>query len=141
MQTHETVSSFRKISLGSNRKFGLTFSVLFLLLGVWPLAHGSEKPHLAMLLLGFAFLAAAVIVPGWLSPLNQAWFRLGLALSRVVNPIIMAILFFGVVVPFGWVVRRRGRDPLNLAIDPEASTYWVERKPPGPIPGTLSKQF
>ncbi len=33
MQTHETVTSCRKVTLGSTRKFGLAFAVLFTILG------------------------------------------------------------------------------------------------------------
>jgi hypothetical protein len=141
MQTHEPVSSFRKVSLGSNRKFGLTFGAVFLFLGVLPLIRGEGAPSWIMAAVSMLFFALAIAAPDLLGSLNRAWFKLGLGLSRIANPIMMGFLFFGVVVPFAWYMRWRRRDPLHLAIDPEASSYWIERQPPGPIPGNLSKQF
>jgi hypothetical protein len=141
MQTHETVSSFRKVSLGSNRKFGLTFGAVFLILAIWPLFRGATSPAWIMAAVSTLFFGLAIAAPDLLTSLNRAWFKLGLGLSRIANPIMMGFLFFGVVVPFALYMRRHRRDPLHLAIEPEALTYWIQRQPPGPMPGTLSKQF
>ncbi|MGH6869547.1 MAG: hypothetical protein ACREDA_11905, partial [Methylocella sp.] len=70
-----------------------------------------------------------------------AWFNLGSALNMIVNPIVMGLLFFGAVVPFGWYLRWKGKDLLRLKIKRDASSYWIEREPPGPSPGTFKKQF
>jgi hypothetical protein len=141
MAGHETVSSFRKISLGSNRKFGLTFCIIFVLFGIWPLLHDGGSPRWGVLAVAAGFLIFAAIAPNRLEPLNRAWFKLGLVLSRIVNPIIMGILFFGIVTPFGWYLRWRGKDLLHSSIEPEVSTDWSQREPPGPARGTLAKQF
>ena len=67
--------------------------------------------------------------------MNRAWFKLGLALNIIVSPLLMAVLFFGAVVPLGWFLRKKGEDLLSLRLAPEAETYWIERQPPGPAPG------
>jgi len=141
MQTHETVLSFRKIAIGSDRKFGLTFGVIFAILGVWPLLRHGDSPRWALIALSVAFLIVAIFLPNWLTPLNRAWFKLGFALNKIANPIIMGILFFGSVVPLGWFLRKKGEDLLRLEMKPDAETYWIERQPPGPAQGTLTKQF
>jgi hypothetical protein len=141
MQTHETVTSFRKISLGSNRKFGLAFGVLFAILGLWPLFCQAGSPKWGLITLATAILAVALLRPHWLMPLNRGWFKLGLALSRIVNPVVMGILFFGAVVPLGWYLRRKGEDLLRLKRNSRAGTYWIEREPQSPAPGSLKKQF
>ncbi|HUB62868.1 MAG TPA: hypothetical protein VL996_00175 [Methylocella sp.] len=141
MQTHEPVTSFRKIDAGSDRTFGLAFGVLFAILGLWPLFHRAGSPRWGLIFLSLALLAAARLRPQWLRPLNRAWFKLGLALNRIVNPAVMAILFFGAVVPLGWVLRRKGEDLLRIKMKPEATTYWIAREPPGPAPDSLKKQF
>ena len=93
------------------------------------------------MLIAAGVLAAALFVPHWLAPLNRAWFKLGLALNRIAGPVVMGGLFFGAVVPIGWYLRMKGKDPLRLKLSPEAATYWIEREPPGPAQGTLTKQF
>jgi hypothetical protein len=141
MQTHEPVTSFRKIAVGSDRKFGLAFGVLFAILGLWPLFHRASSPKWGLLFLSIAILAAALFRPHWLGPLNRAWFKLGLALNRIVNPVVMGILFFGAVVPLGWFLCRKGEDLLRIQMKSEATTYWIAREPPGPAPDSLKKQF
>lgn len=141
MQTHETVLSFRNIALGSNRKFGVGFGVLFAVLGLWPAVHQAGSPRWWLIAVSAGFLSAGLLVPVWLAPLNRAWFKLGFALSKIVNPIVMGLLFFGTVVPFGWYLRLSGKDLLHLEVKRDATTYWIEREPPGPSRGTFEKQF
>ncbi|MGH8581868.1 MAG: hypothetical protein ACREWG_03585 [Gammaproteobacteria bacterium] len=141
MQTHETVTSFRKISLGSNRTFGLAFGVLFAILGLWPLFRQTGSPNWALIALSTAIVAVALRRPHWLKPLNLGWFKLGLALNRIAGPVIMATLFFGAVVPLGWYLRRKGEDLLRLKMNSEALTYWIEREPLSPAPDSMKKQF
>jgi hypothetical protein len=140
MQTHETVMSFRKLAVGSNRKFGITLGLVLGLLAVWPLVH-HHAPRWWLLAVAIVLLAAGVFFPEVLSPLNRAWFKLGLALNAILGPVIMGVLFFGAVVPVGWLLRKQGEDLLSLKLEPEAATYWIRREPPGPQPGTLTKQF
>jgi hypothetical protein len=139
-QTHETLGSFRKVDIGSDRKFGTVFGLVFGVFGVWPLFH-HRSPHWWLIAIAGLFLAGALLFPRSLSLLNRAWFRLGLVLNRIVSPIIMGGLFFGALVPVGWYLRKSGKDPLNLKLDRDATTYWIERNPPGPAPGSLTKQF
>ncbi|MGH6846946.1 MAG: hypothetical protein ACREC0_05780 [Methylocella sp.] len=95
MQTHETVTKFRKESLGSNRKFGRTFDVLFAILSLWPLFHQAGSPKWGLIALSAAILAVALLCPHWRMPLSRGWFKLGLALNRIAGPAVMAILFSG----------------------------------------------
>lgn len=141
MQTHETVLSFRKVTLGSNRKFGLAFSAFFMILGVWPWLRHAEPPRWSMIIISVCLLAAALIFPHVLTTFNRFWFKLGMALNTIVNPVVMGVLFFGAVTPLGWYLRKKGKDLLSLKMGPEAATYWIERQPPGPPRGTLTKQY
>ncbi|SRR5579875_650268 len=141
MQTHEPLRGFRKTAASSNRKFGLVFSLFFTILGFWPLFHHAGSPRWLFISLAAAFLAAAILRPSWLAGLNRGWFKLGLALNKIVSPVVMAILFFGAVAPLGWYLRRRGEDLLRLKIAPDAATYWIERQPPGPVASSMRKQF
>jgi hypothetical protein len=87
------------------------------------------------------FLAAALLRPALLNPLNRLWLKFGLLLHRVVNPIVMGLLFYGTVWPTGLVMRALGKDLLRLKRQPEAHSYWIVRAPPGPAPETMKDQF
>lgn len=140
MATNEPVVSHRKVVMGSNRSFGLVFGGFFVLVALLPAIHGGPL-RLWALAVAAAFFTAAFFAPRLLQPLNRAWFRLGILLHHVVNPVIMAIMFYGAILPMAALLRALGKDLLRLKHDPKADSYWIEREPPGPAPGSMSKQF
>jgi hypothetical protein len=87
------------------------------------------------------FLGVALFHPAALKPLNRLWLKFGLLLHKVLNPIVMALVFFGTVLPTGLVMRALGKDPLRLKRRPNVNSYWIERRPPGPTPETMKDQF
>jgi hypothetical protein len=93
------------------------------------------------LVLGGLFFLLAVFSPKVLAPLNRQWMRVGVLLGKVVSPIALAVVFLLAIVPTGWLLRRFGKDPLRLARDVAAETYWISRQPPGPAPSTMNRQF
>src|SRR5262249_25445489 len=93
-----------------------------------------------MLVLAALFLAAGLLRPAWLHPFNRLWMMLGLVLHKIVNPIVMGLLFYGTILPTGLVMRLRGRDLLRLKREEAADSYWIAR-PPGPAPETMRDQF
>jgi Saxitoxin biosynthesis operon protein SxtJ len=140
MSINEPIMSHRRTVMGSERGFGLVMAAFLLLVAIIPILHGGEL-RLWALGLGAAFFLCALAAPRLLSPLNRAWHRLGLALHAVVNPIIMGLIFYGTVVPMGIMLRLLGKDLLRLKWEPGAKSYWIRREPPGPEPGSMSKQF
>ncbi len=140
MSTNEPAISHRVVARGSDRAFGIVFAVMFCLIGLWPVMSGRPSRPWA-LGLALLFLAAAFLTPRLLAPLNRLWFRLGLVLHHVVNPIVMGLVYFAAVVPTALIVRARGKDLLRLKRDPAAESYWIKRDPPGPPAGSMSNQF
>jgi hypothetical protein len=111
----------------SNRSFGLVFSGVFALVAFVPVWRGGPI-RLWAAMLAAAFGAAALVAPTALAPLNRVWLRVGLAMHRIVNPIVMAGLFYLAVTPVG-LCRRALRKGLGqrLRPDPAARTYWISR--------------
>ncbi len=140
MDTNEPVASHRKVTIGSERNFGIIFAIVFAIVGLGPLYHGGPVRWWSIAI-GTAFLACALVAPRLLGPLNQLWFKFGLLLHHVVNPIVMFVLYFGAMVPMGLLVRVLGKDLLHLKFDKGATSYWIPRSPPAPPPGGMTKQF
>ena len=67
--------------------------------------------------------------------------KLAEVLHRVVSPVIMGIMFFGLFTPMGYVMRRFGWDAMKRAWDPQAKTYWTRRDPPGPADDSFKNLF
>lgn len=143
---HENLARDEDVEVGSERSFGLVFAVVFAIIGLWPLtgAFGDEGAGpLRLWALGIAavFVVLAFAAPKALKPLNLIWFKFGMLLHKIVNPLVMGLLFFVTVTPIALIMRIRGKDLLSMKFDPEADSYWIERDPPGPAPETMSKQF
>jgi predicted membrane metal-binding protein len=127
-------------AVGSNRVFGWLMAVVAALVATWAWHHDHPTmPWAAGVALAFALLAT--LLPAWLLPFNRAWMALGHLLGRIVSPIIMALIYFGVVTPIALIARARGVDPMRRRFDPAAKSYWIAREPPGPDPKTMERQF
>ena len=124
----------------SDRGFGFVFTGFFAIVAIvrWWKDHGGAGWFAAAAAI---MLAIALVRPALLAPLNRLWTKLALLISKVMNPVIMGILFFLVVAPIGLVMRAFGKRPLALAFDPAAKSYWIERTPPAPLPGSMKNQF
>jgi hypothetical protein len=122
-----------------DRNFGITMAIVFLAffcaLGFWT----GEWNWWLLLVVG-AFAVTAAIYPAALSKLNVAWFRFGLMLHKIVNPLVLGLIF-AFITPIGWVWRQTKKDPLRLRFDPAAKSYWIEREPAGPKIEDFPHQF
>jgi hypothetical protein len=128
-----------EVRVGSDRSFGVVFFVVFALIAFWPFFWGGEIRVWA-LAIAVVFLAAALIRPRILHPLNRLWFKFGIVLHHVVNPLVMGLIFFVGLLPTALIMRMRRRDPLRLG-GRDKGTTWVERVPPGPPPETMKHLF
>ncbi|MBK6581478.1 MAG: hypothetical protein IPJ33_00200 [Gammaproteobacteria bacterium] len=131
---------FSSAKAGSNRSFGVVFVVAFALIGLFPLVREEAVRTWALLVSG-AFLVPTLVYPQVLAPLNKLWFRFGMLLGRIINPVVMFIMYALVMVPVGLVLKLMRKDLLRLKPDARASTYWIQRTPPGPTPESLKDQF
>lgn len=125
---------------GSERSFGWVMAAFFAIIGLFPLVRG-HGPHWWLLAIALVFFVAGLLRPSLLIPLNHAWFRLGLLLHKFINPVIMAFIFFLSVVPTALIRRVFVKDPLHLRYDRSASSYWIERNPPGLRPDSMRDLF
>ena len=124
----------------SNRSFGILFASAFGLLGVAALWEG-RRSALWWLIAAFVSLLLALFAAPLLGPMNRAWRRLARLLSSIVNPIILGIVFYGVLTPMGILARLTGKDLLRLRFEKTAPTYWLPRSMSGDRQTSMTKQF
>ena len=137
---HERLNRDEAPAGGSDRGFGIVFALVFVAIGLFPLLDGGPPRGWALGVTG-AFLAVALVRPALLAPFNRVWFKFGLLLQRVVDPLVMAVIYFAVVTPTGLVMRAAGKDSLRLRYDPDAESYWIHRDPPGSERESMKNQF
>mgnify|MGYP007000182634 len=89
---------------------------------------------------GGLFILTASYIPIILLPLNKLLFKLGLLLSKIVNPIIIGIIFFIVVSPIAILANFTGRDELRLKKSTK-NTFWIDKKESSHDQDFFRKQF
>ncbi|HXO71380.1 MAG TPA: SxtJ family membrane protein [Bradyrhizobium sp.] len=137
---HHEYRSHHDIKTSSNRSFGLVFGGVFALLALWSWHKGGAwwPVHLSI---SVVCMFLAVFFSDVLAPANRIWTKLGLLLAKIVNPVVMGLIFFVIFTPIAVFLRLRGKDLLNLKFDRNASSYWISREPPGPAPESMKEQF
>ena len=138
--SHEDYSREEHVQGSTDRGFGLVFAGFFALISVLSFWKGGVGWHW-MAPVAAVFLIAAYTVPRVLAPLNKLWTKLGLLIYKVMNPIVLGLLFFVTIMPIGLLMRAFGKDFLRMKIDRNAKSYWIERTPPGPPPQSMRNQF
>ena len=141
INTHEALCRHEESKTSSDQAFGLVFTVVFTLVAIWPWVFGDTGVRLWSALLAVGLFLISIAYPKALAPANKIWTQFGLLLHRIVNPVVLGLIFLLTVVPTGLIFRLLGKDPLRLKLDHEAKTYWIDRTPPGPPPETMSQQF
>ena len=118
-QLHEDFSREEHVKAGSDRGFGFVFAGFFGIVSAITLWHPVEDGATWqwMLPLAAAFLLVALVYPQLLGPLNRLWLKFGLLLYKVMNPLVIGMLFFVTIMPIGLVMRAFGKDLLRLKRD------------------------
>ena len=127
--------------LPSERRFGLLFVVVCALAAAYGMHKGWAKLFVsAFIVVSIGFALTALFVPKVLRPLNFAWFKLGELMGKVVSPIVLGVIFYLLITPFGVIGRLFGRDELKLKRG-NLDTYWISREPPGPPGESFKNQY
>ena len=72
---HERLVRREEIKGSSDRGFGLVFTTVFTIIGLWPMIFGDGRVRVWALAVAVGFLAASLVRPGLLAPLNRLWFK------------------------------------------------------------------
>ena len=137
---HEDFNRQHEVTSSSDRSFGFVIGTFLVLVAFGPIVRG-HAVRLWPLAPAAVLVLVALARPVMLRPLNRLWTRFGLLLSRVMNPVVLGLMFFVVVTPLGWLMRLAGKDSLKLRRDPEARSYWIPRTPAGPLSASMTRQF
>ena len=115
-----------KIKIGTEKNFGLVFSIVFLIIAFYPLFQAS-KINIWALFISIFFLLFTFVYPSIFKIPNFLWFKFGLLLGKIITPIVLMIIYFFVITPTGIILRLFGKNILNMKIDKNQKSYWINR--------------
>ena len=116
-----------EIKKGSNKSFGIVFSIVFLIIAIWPLKNGNDI-RIWSIIIAILFLSLGLINSRFLTPLNNIWLKFGELIGKIVSPIVMGIIYFLVITPIGLFMRIIGKDLIGLKLSKQKETYWIKRQ-------------
>ena len=128
---------YTSIEQSSPKSFGILFSIVFLIIALYPLTN-SEDIHLWAMIISAIFLLLAFVAPQLLALPNKLWFKFGILLGSIIAPVVMALVYFIAVLPTGLIMRLLGKDILKQRLDKDAKSYWINRSEPV---GSMKNQF
>ena len=115
----------KNIKISSNKSFGIVFFIVFLIVSIYPIFNSGDL-RVWSLIISITFLVLGLLNSFILSPLNKLWIKFGIFLGGIVSPIVMGIVFFGVVTPTSIIMKIFQKNLLGLKKD-NKKTYWIEK--------------
>jgi hypothetical protein len=128
-------------TLPSDRKFGLFITFIFIFASSYSWLKYSTSPMFyGCLSFALFLLVVTVVSPHLLHSLNRAWFLLGLAMGKIVSPLVLGFIFYVLLTPVSILTRMFGRDELRLKKQ-SAHSYWVVRPKSNTVDDPFKNQF
>jgi len=109
------------------RKSALLVAAVLLAVAAWNLYRGRTTVVTIFGGLGGVLLITGLLVPPAARAFHTTWMKFAALLGHVNSRVLLTLMYYLVVTPYGFVTRLAGRDPLRRR-GAKAESYWVERK-------------
>ena len=117
---------FSEKDLPSNHKFGIFFTIVFFIL----FAYFNFKSYITISYIFAAltviFLITTIIKAEALSSYNKLWMRFAIILGKIISPVVIGLIYFGLITPYSLIMKLLGRDELCIKLTNKKS-YWKPR--------------
>lgn len=115
--------NIQNIQLPSNRRFGLFFSIIFIIISFYFFFIEKLNIGIIFLIISILFFLISIFVPKSLYLLNLLWMRIGIIIGIIVNPVIVGLIYFLLFFPIGLIMKLYGRDELLINLK-NKKTFW-----------------
>ena len=135
-----THASAGAVTNAQARKSALLVAAVLLGIAAWNLYRGRTTVVFIFGALGAALVVAGLLVPPAARAFHTAWMRFAVLLGHVNSRVILTLVYYLGVTPYGFVTRLVGRDPLRRR-GAKSESYWVERKATRQTPEQFERLF
>ena len=109
------------------RKSALLVAAVLLAIAAWNLYRGRMTVVVVFGSIGAALVLVGLFVPVAARGFHTAWMRFAAALGHVNSRVLLTLMYYLAITPYGFISRLAGRDPLRRR-GKGGESYWVERK-------------
>ncbi len=78
----------------SNKKFGYSFAIIFFFISIYAYFINSFFLSSFSITISLIFILITITVPKYFTYINLYWYKLGILIGKIINPLIMAFIFF-----------------------------------------------
>ena len=110
------------------RKFGISVGIAFLIITAFFWWKDFPNALKVTATLGGLLLLGGLIAPGLLAWPYRGWMKFAAGAAWFNTRVILALVFFLVMMPVGWLLRLFGKRPLAVGFDKDRDSYWIERE-------------
>ena len=132
---------FSELKIPSNKKFGLFFTIVFILLAIYFLINSNFFYFILFIIISLLLFIVTLIFPNWLTPFNYFWMFLGYLMGKVISPIILGFIYFGLITPIGFLRRKFGNDELQMLKTYDKKNFWNSRNDKNINKESFNNQF
>lgn len=129
-----------ELKLPSNKTFGYFFSIVMFITAWYLYDDSLNYWNISFLFLSLLLLLITAVNAKLLLPINKLWMQLGLFLGKIVSPIVMAFIFFGLFTPISIILKTLGRDELRLKLI-DSDSHWRIRNNDMDSDSSFKNQF
>ena len=119
------------------RNFSFIWSIIFIIIGVYPLFSGNEI-RIWSLIIALLFIIIGLLRPNLLNKFYCYWMIFGEYMGNIISKIILFILYFTVFSFVSFILKIIGKDLLNKKISKSEKSYWITRDTQ---PQSMKNQF
>ena len=109
------------------RSFGFIVAAGFGVIALWPWVVRGQSVRPWALVIAVPMFTAGLLFPRILKPLFKVWMAVGELLGWVNTRIILTLVFYGLIVPIGSLLRLTKKDPMGRRFDRAAASYRIPR--------------
>jgi hypothetical protein len=121
-----------------NRKFGFSMGIILGVIGLYRYFY-PQNGYWVFVILAVLFAGAALIAPMYLNFLRLIWDKIGHYLGIINTTIILTLVYIGIFIPLGLIMRLLGYDLLGKKFGTKQTTYWQNRD--AKVTSSLKNQF
>jgi len=105
------------------RQFALVFSAIVagLFGGVIPFLFGNWSLVPWVIAVGVALWG--LLAPSTLRSFYRIWVRFGIVMNTITTPVILGVVYYAVILPYGFGFRLLGKDTMSRRWEPSATSY------------------
>ncbi len=122
------------------KNFGLVIGSFFALLGAWFLWKHKANPTV-LFGLSASFLFLGILLPMALRPIQKVWMTLALLMGWVMTRVILAVLFYLMFTPIGFIKRIFGKNSFKGGFRKDSCSYWTVREDADYVKERYENQF